>query len=263
MAGEADTILAQTEQAPSGTSTGSVSSGSFTSYSITSKEDARAAFRKSMTEMYGFYDPKLFNSFYAETVKLQKRYGTRRSGEVQTDYTFNVSSFMDEYLQALAPSIIKTGKYGGMARQTVDELSSYADNMGLNYGGTVFAKDMQTILSGERTVQDIFNSYRESAMSLYPNFAKRLQENAKITLKDLASPYVNTMASLLEMDPSTISISNPVLQGALSTKDGAIKPVSEFVKDIKNMDAWKYTNNAKEEAVSLASSFKRSFGFGG
>jgi hypothetical protein len=29
------------------------------------------------------------------------------------------------------------------------------------------------------------------------------------------------------------------------------------------MDAWKFTKNAKEEAVDLASSFKRAFGFGG
>lgn len=245
---------------PEGGSTGT--NKSFTSFNLTSKEDARAAFRESMTEMYGFYDPKLFNSFYSETMKMQKRYATRSSGSVQTSTSFNVNAFMKEYLQALAPTIIATGKYGGMARQTIDELSAYADDMGLNYGGTVFAKDMQSILSGERTVQDIFNSYRESAMSLYPSFTQRLQQNAKITLKDLASPYVNTMASLLEMDPSSISLSNPVLQSALSTKDGAIKPVSEFIKDVKNMDAWKFTNNAKEEAVSLASSFKRSFGFG-
>jgi hypothetical protein len=71
------------------------------------------------------------------------------------------------------------------------------------------------------------------------------------------------MASLLEVDPNTLSVTNPVLQGAIAKVDGTIKPISEFVKDVKNMDAWKFTKNAKEEAVDLASSFKRAFGFGG
>lgn len=253
-------VAISTYQEPSGTSTSS--SGSFTSYDFTSKEDARAAFRKAMTEMYGFYDPKMFGTFYSEVNKLQKKYATRSSGGVQKSYSFNVNSFMEQYLQALAPTIIKTGQYGGMARQTIDELAAYADDMGLNYGGSVFAKDMQSILAGEKTTQEVFNSYRESAMSLYSNFADRLQQNAKLTIKDLASPYVNTMASLLEVDPSTISMTNPVLQNALVGVNGVTKSVGEFIKDVKNTDAWKFTNNAKEEAVSLAGSFKRAFGFG-
>lgn len=240
----------------------STSTKSGVSYNFTSKEDARASFRKAMVDMYGYYDANAFNAFYSGLTKLEKKYATRYSGTTTTGYSFNPTSFMTEYLQGLAPAIIATGKYGGAARQTIDELASYADSMGLNYNKSVFAKDMQSLMKGERSPEDILNSYRESSMQLYSGFAERLQQNPKLTMKDLAAPYVNTMASLLEVDPGTLSLTNPTLQGALSTSDGKTKPISEFIKDVKNMDAWKFTNNAKEEAVSLARSFKQSFGFG-
>lgn len=244
--------------------TGSYSS---VSYNLTSREDARATFRKAMTDLYGYYDPKAFSVFYSQLQKMEKRYATRSGGRdgssVQTSTSFNPNLFMEEYLQGLAPAIVASGKFGGAARQTIDELAAFADNMGLNYGNQVFAKDMQSIIAGQKTAEEIFNSYRESAAQLYSGFADRLRQNPKLTLKDLASPYINTMASLLEVDPNTISVTNPVLQGAIAKVDGTIKPISEFVKDVKNMDAWKFTKNAKEEAVDLASSFKRAFGFGG
>ena len=254
-------------QQPDTTAGGTSGSYSQVSYNLTTREDARATFRKAMTELYGYYDPKAFTVFYTQLQKLEKGYATRTIGKsgssTQTSYQFNPNLFMEEYLQGLAPAVIQSGKFGGVARQTVDELSSYADGMGLNYGGAVFAKDMQSIISGQKTAEEIFNSYRESAAQLYSGFADRLRQNPKLTLKDLASPYINTMASLLEVDPNSISVTNPVLQGAIAKMDGTIKPISEFVKDVKSMDAWKFTKNAKEEAVDLASSFKRAFGFGG
>lgn len=249
---------------PEANTTGSYSQ---VSYNLTSREDARATFRKAMTELYGYYDPKAFTVFYTQLQKLEKRYATRSGGRsgssTQTSYQFNPNLFLEEYLQGLAPAVIASGKFGGAARQTIDELSAFADNMGLNYGPQVFAKDMQSIIAGQKTAEEIFNSYRESAAQLYSGFADRLRQNPKLTLKDLASPYINTMASLLEVDPNTISVTNPVLQGAIAKVDGTIKPISEFVKDVKSMDAWKFTKNAKEEAVDLANSFKRAFGFGG
>lgn len=237
--------------------------GGSVSYDLTTKEDARASFRKAMTEMYGYYDANAFNAFYTALRSLEKKYATRSSGSSSTRYNFNPSSFLNEYLQGLAPAIIASGKYGGAAKQAINELASYADSMGLNYGATVYVKDMQSLMTGEKTVQDIFNSYRESAMNLYAGFADRLKQNPSLTIKDLASPYINTMASLLEVDPSTLSLTNPTLQGALSTANGQLKPLSEFIKDVKNTDAWKFTLNAKQEASSLASSFKQAFGFGG
>lgn len=238
------------------------SSKSGVSYNLTTKEDARASFRKAMVDMYGYYDANSFNAFYSSLQKLEKKYATRYSGSNTTQYSFNPSSFMNEYLQGLAPAIVSTGKFGGAARQAIDELASYADSMGLNYSPSVFAKDMQSVMAGDKSAEEIFTSYRDSAMQVYSGFSDRLKQNAKLTMRDLATPYINTMASLLEVDPGTITLTNPTLQGALSTVEGKVKPISEFVKDVKNMDAWKFTTNAKEEAVSLAKSFKQSFGFG-
>lgn len=264
--GDGATIAKSKE--PTVTSSSTTSGGySSVSYNLTTREDAKSTFRKAMTDLYGYYDPKAFSVFYSQLQKMEKKYASRSyssgSSKSQTSYSFNPNLFMEEYLQGLAPAIIQSGKFGGVARQTIDELSSFADSMGLNYGASVFAKDMQSVISGNKTAEEIFNSYRESAAQLYSGFADRLRQNPKLTLKDLASPYINTMASLLEVDPNTISVTNPVLQGAIAKIDGTIKPISEFVKDVKGMDAWKFTKNAKEEAVELASSFKRAFGFGG
>lgn len=53
----------------------------------------------------------------------------------------------------------------------------------------------------------------QEAQSLYPSIATQL--TGGMTVQDVASPYINTMAQLLEVDPNTLSIQTPLIKKAL------------------------------------------------
>lgn len=252
------------------TSGGGFQSYTNKSYSLTTIEEARAAFKKEMVDTYGYYDPKMFTVFYKQLRKLEKKYATvqvtRPGGGTTKAYGFSAATFVQDYVKGLAPAVVKAGKFGGLGRKYLDEIATNADKMGLRYSDSSLMKEALAVTKGEKTLDDVFTAHRKSAINLYTGFADRLKEDPKLSIRDLAEQHIGTMAALLEVDEDTIKLTNPILQGALTAiKDNKpyIKPLNEFVKDIKATEAWSFTNNAKNEAVELAQSFKSAFGFGG
>jgi hypothetical protein len=69
------------------------------------------------------------------------------------------------------------------------------------------------------------------------------------------------MASVLEINPETISLDDSVLRNAI----GPDKEMSlyDYQKMLRKDNRWQYTNQAKEEVSSTALRVLRDFGFQG
>jgi hypothetical protein len=82
-----------------------------------------------------------------------------------------------------------------------------------------------------------------------------------IDLDAIYSPYKNVMASTLEINPESISLSDPLLRSAITGEKEL--PIYEFQRQLRKDTRWQYTNQAKEEVSDVALKVLRDFGFQG
>lgn len=101
---------------------------------------------------------------------------------------------------------------------------------------------------------------RDVAKRGYPESVVKLIDQG-VDLQTIYSPYKRTMASVLEINPESISLDDPVLRGAI----GPDKEMSiyDFQKALRKDPRWQYTNNAREEVSNITQKILQDFGFMG
>jgi hypothetical protein len=121
------------------------------------------------------------------------------------------------------------------------------------------------IVSGKIDENTVYNTLRESAANAFPSYADKIK--AGIDLKTLADPYIQSMSNILEIPDTGIDLFDPKIRGALSytLADGKVgtKSIYDFERELRKDPRWEYTNNAREQAASVATTVLRDFGFMG
>jgi hypothetical protein len=69
------------------------------------------------------------------------------------------------------------------------------------------------------------------------------------------------MASVLELEPDSIKLTDPALTNAFGA-DREL-PLYEFKRSLRKDARWQYTDNAREEVSTAALGILRDFGFQG
>lgn len=151
-----------------------------------------------------------------------------------------------------------SGKYFvGIKNLAYDNGIKLSDSEATNYANKIVAG-----LVDENTV---FNTIRESAASAFPSLADKIK--AGLDLKSLASPYIQSMSDILEIPDTAIDLFDPQIRGAMAytLPDGKVgtKSIYDFEKELRKDDRWQYTNKAREQAASVATTVLRDFGFMG
>ena len=185
-----------------------------------------------------------------------KRYAT-------TTKSFDEDVFRKKYIGTILESMV-TGNddidLEGDAGVYQDTLLKYSDDMGLMKGRRELNGYVKEIIGKGRSVEDVTADMRKQAGVLYSNFADRLNADPKLTVRDLVNPYLQVMADTLEIDPNTVKLTDTTIQNAISgTK---LRSLSDFQADMRADSRFGNTKVAKREAVDLAQSLLRSFGFG-
>jgi hypothetical protein len=98
-----------------------------------------------------------------------------------------------------------------------------------------------------------------AALGLPDNVQKLIAEGTD--LETIFSPYRNTMAAVLEINPDSISLTDPTLRQAFGPDKEL--PLYEFQRQLRKDARWQYTNNAREEVSNAALGVLRDFGFQG
>jgi hypothetical protein len=236
------------------------------SYNFTTKQQANFSLEQAWLDMFGVApSAKVKKEFYSLLNKMEKKYATtsRASGaggsstQVSKAYTFNTESVLSEFVQKYTPSMFKQGNLGEAAAKTFDETVTYANNMGVAVSPAGILADVTDNVLKSKSISDIKKYYREQAMKMYPDIAKRLQENDVLTIRDLASPYINKFATMFGRDENQISLTDPDLQDALIKN----KSMTDFTTSLKKRADYGVTDFAKQEASDLAQSFKKVWGF--
>ena len=163
--------------------------------------------------------------------------------------------------------------YAGIISQNVDALKSYANDMGVasqylpkvqGSTGDYFGNAAKLIQDGNTTLQEQQNYIKDQAISMYAPFANRIKEG--MSVKALASPYVNAASNLLEnQDQTAFDLSSTTGYGSMITKamqgDGQTPmALDKFVTSIKQRPEWLQTSNARNSLMDTATQLLRNFG---
>jgi hypothetical protein len=154
------------------------------------------------------------------------------------------------------------GIVSGEAGEDLAALRKTAKANGLdlekNFGDSIQGW-LQKLSQGE-SVETFKQIIRGSAKIGLPEKVSALLDNG-VDLDTVYSPYKRLMASVLEINPETISLDDSVLRSAI----GPDKEMSlyDYQKMLRKDNRWQYTDQAKQEVSQTALKVLRDFGFQG
>lgn len=153
----------------------------------------------------------------------------------------------------------------GAAAETLNTLRQYASDLGVQYDESWYNKATTRVLKYKDDIETYNNQIREIAKSQYPTLAEQI--DAGFTVRQLASPYTQSMSRLLEINPETISLNDRTIRQALTGLSSEGKPMTtplwQFEQQLRQDPRWNYTNNAQEELMGTARQILKSFGLVG
>jgi hypothetical protein len=150
----------------------------------------------------------------------------------------------------------------GAAAETLNTLKQYASDLGIEFDETWFNKAATRILKYKDDSETYNQQIRDFAKSQYPTLAEQI--DAGFTVRQLASPYIQNMSRILEIDPGTIGLNDRTIKQALTGLNPEGKPMTtplwQFEQELRQDPRWNYTNNAQEDLMGTARDILRNFG---
>jgi hypothetical protein len=149
------------------------------------------------------------------------------------------------------------------------KLRVYAQDMGVALSDKWFLDAANTI--NDPLAKADYNTYqdmvRQQAKAKYSGFSELIDKG--VTIRQIADPYVQTMANILEVDPSTVDYTKDqtVQKGlGLGIAQGGVTqpmPLWQYEQTLRQDPRWAYTNNARESVNGMTHQVLRDFGLMG
>lgn len=145
---------------------------------------------------------------------------------------------------------------------SVLDLKAFADKYGVVYPDSWY-KDAATSVGMRNTQLSKWqNDIIENAKSSYPALAKQIDAN--IDTRTAGAGYISKIAQNLELDPTQVKLTDPLLQKAFTNLDDKGDPVApplwQFERAVKQDERYFKTNKANQEFTGLATEIARQFG---
>ena len=232
--------------------------------SITSKEDAYEDFNTFIRESVGVdANPKDAEQYYKELTKLEKskvaKQVTTRSGSTTTqtstggitkeDRELLAARFIDRYIDTTGVQNV-----GGAVGANLGTIRKLASDYNIALSDAEIRRYAISALTDRNVLETAKVKIQNTAKVRYQNLGQYFDQG--LTVKDIASQYINKMANVLEVNPDTIKLDDRYIDTALST----LPNFTDFNKMLRNSPQWEYTTNAREEAASYANKILQDFG---
>lgn len=156
----------------------------------------------------------------------------------------------------------------GQAGGSIAAMEAHIKDLAYQYGVAVTDGQIQgwikNLVSATWSEDNLTDVLRDAAKSKYAGLAQQLDTGR--TTRDIAGQHVAEMGRLLEMDPNSISLDDPILaralQGTMDPKTGMAVPqtVFEMSQAVKRDNRWLKTRNARDEMFGVATAIGRDMG---
>jgi hypothetical protein len=160
---------------------------------------------------------------------------------------------------------VATQGYSGQALKDYQAIQGIAKANGFKIsdvlpGGQNEQMVLQGLAKGTINADRLAQDARKLAAQGQPQYVRDLLGQG-YNLDQIYSPYRNTMASILEINPDQIDLNDQTLRMAISDKGDM--NIYDFKKALKQDRRWQYTEQAREEVSNAALTVLRDFGFQG
>ena len=175
----------------------------------------------------------------------------------EIQFLTNIIKKTPEYKKAqTAKEEVKKSKESGYK----DILAKTAMANGLSINQFADASQWASRIAAGEPIETFKQTIRDAAKLGLPENVKGLIDQG-IDLDTIYSPYKQTMAAILEINPDSISLNDPTLRmGIANDKE---MPLYEYQRALKQDARWQYTNNAREDVSNSVQKVLRDFGFMG
>jgi len=231
--------------------------------SITPKEQALEDFNTFIRDAVGVEaNPADAAQYYKELSKLEKskvaKQVTTRSGSTTTqvstpgitkeDRELLAAKFVDRYIDTKGIQNV-----GGVVGTNLASLRKLAADYNVALSDADVRKFAVSGLTDKNALETTKLKIQNTAKFRYQNLAPFIDQG--LTVRDIASQYINKMANVLEVNPDTIKLDNRYIDNALTNNLN----FTDFNKVLRGGPEWPFTLNAREEAASIINKVKSDF----
>lgn len=147
------------------------------------------------------------------------------------------------------------GQTAGSAAAIETQIESLAWNYGVSVSNSQMQDWIAGVMSGKYNQATLEDYVKDMSKSKYQGMSGLL--DAGMNVRQIASPYMQSYANILEVNPDAIDLDDPTIARALQgapNSQGQIETQSlwSFEKSLKKDPRWMKTKNAHEQMSSLA-----------
>jgi hypothetical protein len=192
--------------------------------------------------------------------------GPERRQQIAQFFLYN--NYDDEQIrrwlaQHSQQAVNSEGAFAGQAAELEEHMRQVATNYGVSATSSFLRAQVKSIQAGEYNLEGFESLMRARAKAAFPQFAQQLDSG--LTVRDIADPYISTMANTLEIAETELDLTDRNVKMALSQRqsDGSMgsMPLWEFERKLKDDPRWDKTKQAREQAFSAIATIGRDFGF--
>lgn len=156
------------------------------------------------------------------------------------------------------------GNYGGQLAAAQNNLETLAARNGVRVNKATMRKWMRQLARGDGSEEQFSNYIRGLAANTFRPYAEQIRAGSDVA--DIATPYIETMAQTLELNPNGIDLFDPTIRRVLSgqrdkqTKDWETPSITEFEDSLRRDPRWQFTQTAQDQARGYVSAIKKMWG---
>lgn len=159
-----------------------------------------------------------------------------------------VQQFLGSYIQ-----FSKDHTLGGMAGAAAKEITATAQANGIRISDQTVKNYAAYVVKGVASMQQVQDQLRMQAMGAYPAFADQIKAGA--SMQDIAQPYIQAMASELDLPDTEINMFTPQIKAALGRKDADGNPspmsLTDFQQMLRSDKRWSQRPETANKALAV------------
>ncbi len=194
---------------------------------------------------------------------LETSYGQTRS----LAYQSLKFAWDENQLRDVIVDLLNYGDLGGTPATLEMQIKGMAGDYGVTLNSSQTNDFINGLLTDRYTEDNLRDFLKDSAKSKYQGMAGMLDQG--FTVRQVASPYVDSYARLMEVGADTVDLNDNLIQQALQgtpqqgNQPPVMKSVYQFERDLRRDPRWLRTKNAHQSATDAVMSIAKDWGLVG